>query len=242
MISEDQQELAALHALGALDAGEARAFERLLAADGELRELLRELRDAAAALVRDEAVIAPPAGLRARVLHGVAREQPANARRMTPAWIPWAAAAALALCCGLLAAREGHLRAEMAGLRNVATFNAPPDPLAQISFCSLEPAPPEKEQPQAAVAWDRRRRLGTVRLRHLEPAGPGKDYQLWVVEEGAKKPVSAGVVRVDGKGEGEAVFRPAGPATGPALAFALSLEDAGGVPESKGPMVLMGKL
>lgn len=242
MISEDQEELAALYALGALDAGEAGAFERAMAADPELRELTRDFRDAAASLVSTAPATPAPAALRARVLRAIAPPEPANVVRMTPAWAPWAAAATLAVCCGLLAAREGHLRAEVAGMRGGARLNAAPDALAQISFCSLHPLPPEKAQPQASVAWDRSRRLGAVRLEHLEPPAPGKDYQLWVVEEGAPKPVSAGVVHVNPEGAGRAIFKPVGAGAGNAQAFALSLEDAGGVPEGKGPILLMGKL
>lgn len=242
MISEDQQELAALYALGALDATEAAAFERGLAGDPELRELTRDFRDAAAAVLKGVPAAPVPERLRGRVLGAVAPAGSAKVVRMTPAWIPWAAAATLAVCCGLLAAREGHLRAEVAGMRGAATLHAAPDALAQISFCSLDLQPPKKAQPQASVAWDRSRRLGAVRLEHLEPPSAGKDYQLWVVEEGVTKPVSAGVVRVDGNGAGRAVFKPVGAGKAAAQAFALSLEDAGGVPETKGPILLMGKL
>lgn len=242
MISEDQQELAALHALGALDANEAAAFERAMAGNPALRELTREFRDAAASLVSGVPAAPAPARLRAKVLQAVAPAKPANVVPMVPAWVPWAAAATLAVCCGLLAAREGHLRAEVAGMRSGARLNAAPDALAQISFCSLNPLPAEKAQPQASVAWDRSRRLGAVRLEHLEPPAAGKDYQLWVVEEGKAKPVSAGVVHVNPEGTGRAIFKPVGAGAGNAQAFALSLEDAGGVPEGKGPIVLMGKL
>lgn len=242
MISEDQQELAALYALGALDAREADAFERELAQDPALRELTRDFRDAAASLVSGAPALPAPARLRARVLRAVAPREPANVVRMVPAWVPWAAAATLAVCCGLLAAREGYLRAEVAGMRGSARLNAAPDALAQISFCSLTPLPPGKVQPQASIAWDRSRRLGAVRLEHLDPPAAGKDYQLWVVEEGKPKPVSAGVVHVNPEGAGRAIFKPVGAGAGDAQAFALSLEDAGGVPEGKGPILLMGKL
>ena len=47
MISEEQQDQAALYALGLLDADEDAAFESELRANAELRDLVRELREAA---------------------------------------------------------------------------------------------------------------------------------------------------------------------------------------------------
>lgn len=241
MITEEQQDLAALYALGALDAAEAGDFERRLAADADLRELTRELRDAAASIALEGPLTPAPARLKERVLQSVSPPAPGKVTTIAPAWVPWAAAAALALCCGLLTVREGHLRIQLAGARSTAAFHAP-DPLGQVSFCSLDPLPPEQPAPKAAIAWDRVRRLGAVRLNHFAAPPPGKDYQLWVVEEGVAKPVSAGVVRVGPGGTGQAVFKPVGSGTGSAQAFALSLEEAGGVPEGKGPILLMGKL
>lgn len=242
MISEEQEKLAALYALGMLDADEALAFERALVSSLALRTSTREFRDAAASLVSSAPATSAPALLRGRLMEAIAPRAPVNVVPMTPAWIPWAAAAALALCCGLLAVREGHLRAEVAGLRGNAMLNAAPDALAQISFCSLQPTLPEKALPSASVAWDHSRGLGVVRLEHLEPPAAGKDYQLWVVAEGVAKPVSAGVVHVDSQGAGRSVFKPVTAGRAAAQAFALSLEDAGGVEENKGPILLMGKL
>ena len=47
MISEEQQDQAALYALGLLGADEDAAFESELRANAELRDLVRELREAA---------------------------------------------------------------------------------------------------------------------------------------------------------------------------------------------------
>ena len=55
MISEEQQDQAALHVLGLLSAAEAAAFESALSASAELRDFVRELREAAA----DVALSAP---------------------------------------------------------------------------------------------------------------------------------------------------------------------------------------
>lgn len=68
MRHEEYKELIALDAVGALDAGEASALGEHLAACEECRREARELREAAAAMAYAVAPVAPPAGLRARVL------------------------------------------------------------------------------------------------------------------------------------------------------------------------------
>ena len=260
MISEDQQDTAALYALGLLDAEEAAEFERAAARDPELGALVRELRDAAALAALEAEQVAPPGGLRAEVLARVAAEAaavvptpittapapaPTNVVRgpwTATSWIPWAAAAALAAVCGVLWMQTGKLRTEVASLRQASGFTAPAERLQQIVFCELDPVTKAKPIPRVAIAWDAERREGVARLSHLDPPGEGKDYQLWVVEDGVKDPVSAGVMKVNPEGSAEAVFKPAAPGNQKAVAFALSVERAGGVTKNQGPIVMLGKL
>ena len=68
MRHEEYKELAALDAVGALDAEEARLLGEHLAACEECGREARELREAAAAIVYAVEPVAPPASLRARVL------------------------------------------------------------------------------------------------------------------------------------------------------------------------------
>jgi quercetin dioxygenase-like cupin family protein len=72
MITEQQQELASLYALGALPEGEARAFEAELRADAELRELVRGLQNVTDMLALGSTRVAPPAGLKDKVLSRIA--------------------------------------------------------------------------------------------------------------------------------------------------------------------------
>ncbi|HWS52980.1 MAG TPA: zf-HC2 domain-containing protein, partial [Pyrinomonadaceae bacterium] len=71
MRHEDYRELLALEAAGAVDPSEVRALDAHLSTCAECRAELDSLRDAAAALARTVAPVAPPAHLRARVLEQV---------------------------------------------------------------------------------------------------------------------------------------------------------------------------
>lgn len=106
MIDENAQDLAALHALDLLDEPDRSVFERRLEASPELRRLVDQLRETAAATAFAAPVRAPSPALRARVLatvadHAVAAPTPPAAKVIPfPAWLGWtslAAAAAFAL-------------------------------------------------------------------------------------------------------------------------------------------------
>ena len=269
MIPEETQEQAALHALGLLDAAEAGAFEREQDADAELRALTSELRETAAALAWS-AEGNPPPGLKARVLAqlaGEAKRDPSPGKVVAGPWsraaLPWALAASLMICCGALAVSRERWRRDFSALerkalavevaeanlqRAAATPTPAPatpeaDALRQVAFCPLEPTAEEAARPRVAVLWDAARREGKLRVAKLPPPGAGKDYQLWVVEKDRKDAVSAGVVSVDAGGGVETVFQPAAEGgDGAAVAFALSVERAGGAPKNEGPILFLGKL
>lgn len=237
MISEETQDQAALYALGLLDADEAAAFEHALAADGTLRTLTAELREAAASLARTDARGgSAPSHMRARVLAAVAAGEhghPAAGKVVAgpwKRWLPQVAAAILMVCCGGLlwsginlrtryrdVVRTLHRDAEAA--ERTATWRAhgleeqlraaETNRLQQITFCALESVPAARQTgPQAAVLWDAAQRRGRLQIRKLPSAGTGKDYQLWAVEAGHKNPVSAGVIKVDPEGVAAMVFQP----------------------------------
>ena len=268
MIDEAAQERATLYALGLLDAGEAAAFERELAADADLRALTAELRDTAAELAWTPEADPPP-GLKARVLAQVAAESqsaghPTRGKVVVGPWgrwLPWALAALLMICCGVLAANGLYWQREFdranqktAGLDAAVTHLiaatalptpaiTPADALRQVAFCPLEETHDESGRPRVAVLWDAARREGVLRVQKLPPPGEGKDYQLWAVEAGHKDTVSAGVVTLGEGGGVETHFRPvAEGGKDEVLAFAISLERAGGSPKNEGPVLFLGKL
>ena len=176
--------------------------------------------------------------------------------------VPWAIAALLMIGCYLLLVRNGGLEHENQALQgtllmarnatrpvDASASPAAPELLASVAFCQMQPTAGEPvAQPRAAVAWDAARQEGVIEIVQLTPPANGKDYQLWAVEDGRKDAVSAGVVHVDAQGRARTLFKPEAPAAGSGaanarvLAFALSLEQAGGVPVNAGPILLIGKL
>ena len=236
MISEEQQDQATLYALGLLGAEEDAAFESELKANAELRDLVRELRDAAGDLALSAPSLRPPASLKQRVMREVATEAekvvPMPRQRASLGWIPWAMAAALAGFCGLLALDRMRLERQLADIRTV-------DPLMQTTFFALAPSAPAPADAKATVAWQTGRQSGVIRISNLPAPEPGKDYQLWAVDAEHKDPISAGIVRVDKNGVAQVRFKPVDKVEH-VKAFAISLEREGGVPKKEGPILLVG--
>src|SRR5215472_7418599 len=134
MISEEQQDQATLYALGLLGADEDAVFESELRANAELRDLVRELREAAGDLALAAPSLLPPASLKQRIMGEIALETkrvvPMPPRPGSFGWVPWAIAAALAVFCGLLAVDRIRLERQVAETR--AT-----DSLMQTTFYTL---------------------------------------------------------------------------------------------------------
>jgi anti-sigma-K factor RskA len=107
MIDEHQEELAALHAFGLLEGADRERFESELARNPELQRLVADLRLSSTALAHAAPEVEPPAELKARLLSSVsALGTDANIRSAAhsqgkvtpfPAWIPWLAAACIAV-------------------------------------------------------------------------------------------------------------------------------------------------
>lgn len=236
MISEEQHDQAALYALGLLEGDEAAAFDRELAANPELRDVVRELSEGAADLALTTPARKPGAELKQRILRDIAVESQRHLRSESPtrgsSWLPWAIAAALAIFCGILAVDRSRVQRELADARAK-------DPLAQTAVFALAPSGPAPAEAKATVAWEPESQTGIIRISNLPPAGPGRDYQLWAVAANHKDPVSAGIIKVDANGVAEIRFKPVDLAQ-KVKAFAISLEREGGVPKAEGPMVLVG--
>jgi len=236
MISDEQQDQAALYVLGLLAPHEAAAFESELSANAELRDIARELREAAGAVALMTPLQTPPASLKQRIMHEIAMKTEERTviplRRAPPGWVPWAIAAALAVFCGLLALDHLRLQRQLADIRAV-------DPLMQTTFYALAPSAPAPADAKATVAWQPGSQSGVIRISNLPAPEPGKDYQLWAVDAEHKDPISAGIVRVDKNGVAQIRFKPVEKAEH-VKAFAISLEREGGVPKKEGPILLVG--
>jgi anti-sigma-K factor RskA len=238
MISEEQQDQAALYALGLLGADEDAAFESELRANAELRDVVRELREAAGDVALTAPLQLPPGSLKQRIMREIAMKTEERTvvplRRAPLGWVPWAIAAALALFCGLLALDRVRLERQLVDIRAA-------DPLMQTTFFTLAPSAPAPADAKATVAWQPGRQSGVIRISNLPAPQPGKDYQLWAVDAEHKDPISAGIVRVDNNGVAQIRFKPVEKAEH-VKAFAISLEREGGVPKKEGPILLVGTI
>jgi anti-sigma-K factor RskA len=236
MITDKQQDQAALYTLGLLSLDAAAAFESELSASAELRNFVNELREAAAQLALSVPTQSPPASLKRRIMRELMPETQRRPIMSTPrgsfAWMPWAIAAILILFCGVLALDRARLQRELAEIR--AT-----DPLMRTIFFTLTPSGSAFADAKATVAWQPGRQTGVIRVSNLPAPQPGKDYQLWAVDAAHKDPISAGVVRVDQNGVAQIRFKPVEMAQ-QVKAFAISLEREGGVLKKEGPILLAG--
>ena len=124
MITEHLEEQACLYAAGGLPAAEQQAFEAQLARNAELRELVSSMREAAAAIALSVPQLAPPAGLKQKVLEAVARSVPVAPERESTA-------ATLKRRAPGFSFVESH---ESKGWKEL------PIPGAWIKFLSIEPA------------------------------------------------------------------------------------------------------
>jgi len=235
MISEEQQDQAALYALGLLGTAKDAAFESELKVNAELRDLVRELREAAGDLALTTPSLQPPASLKQRIMREITTKQVVPMppqQRASFGWMPWAIAAGLAVFCGLLAVDRIRLERQLADTRAV-------DPLMQTTFVTLAPSAPAPADAKATVAWQPGRQSGVIRISNLPAPQSGKDYQLWAVDAEHKDPISAGIIRVDKNSVAQVRFKPVEKAEH-VKAFAISLEREGGVPKKEGPILLAG--
>jgi anti-sigma-K factor RskA len=234
MISEEQQDLAALYVLRSLDTNETAEFEAAMRKDTELRALVNSLSESTAAIAFTAPHRQPPPGLKQRVLRDIAVEKSrgASSSGRSISWLPWAIAAALVIFSGFLAYDRAQMRRELEQAKNIDQF-------AGANFAALAPADGAPPGARAVVAWEPDRQIGVIRISGLPAAGSGKDYQLWAVDEDHKDPVSAGIVRVDPNGAASVRFKPVVEARR-VKAFAISLEREGGAPKKEGPILLVG--
>lgn len=256
MIDEQRQDLAAEYALDALDPESTRAFEAMLALDPELKALAESLRETAAALAHDAPRQLPPPELRERVLSRIRAEahavtsspakptsntpaQPATQQRSGGSLIPWAIAAAFAISTTALWMERSALQKDRDALIGELHIAQERDNFAKVKIAALSAQVDAYAKATAVIVWDPEKQRGIIKLANVPKAEPGKDYQLWVIDPKYPKPVNGGVVPVGADGIARVAFHPDQPIS-KADNFAISVEQAGGVPVGKGPIVLLG--
>ena len=128
MSSEEREELASIYVLGTLEGDEVAAFERELTAHPVLAALVTELESASTILAMSVPQHKAPEVIRQSVFQQIRREVPAiEAPRRSAfsfGWIPWAIAAGLAVCCGLLWNDKSQLTAAVANVEGNSTDHA----------------------------------------------------------------------------------------------------------------------
>ncbi|MEO8438851.1 MAG: anti-sigma factor [Spartobacteria bacterium] len=231
-MNEQLEEQASLYVLGLLEGQDRSAFEQRLQSDPDLQAMVDQLDHAAATLAHAAPPRPLPPELREKVLAQVRSEKSVAFPRRSN-WIPWAAAAALALTCSYLVAERGGLKKQVTRLEKRDIF-------AQIQIASLNSKLENAPDANAVVVWDEKKQRGILKVTKLPPNDPNRDYQLWLVDPRYKDPVDGGVFHVSNDGTLRVPFQPASPVR-EAQGFAISLERKGGVTKAEGPIVLLGK-
>ena len=270
MITERQEELAALHALGLVEGAERSAFESELAGNAELRAFADSLAECSATLALAAPPVELPGGLKERVL--AAATAPASDRVIgfpLLRFLPWAMAAALAIAATWLATQNLSLRNQNSTLqterelaevaykmtqnqlseRSLLAENMINDlgnklrrseDLSRLKISALASLAGNTKEAQVIAVWDPGQQTGLLTVEKLPAIADTQDYQIWIVDPAYKDPVNGGVFHVTNDGKVTLAFKPDQPVT-QAAAFAISLEKKGGVPKAEGPIVLLGK-
>ncbi len=250
-----------LYALGALDADARASFEVHLATCPECRAELAQIAPVIEALSQSVPQVDPPAGLRDRVLalvHPAGRTASAPSVGGVARWAWLAAAAAVVISVGLggyamrlqariddlssqlsaadralQAAREETIEARRAldGAQSDVRVLLAPD-LTRVVLAGEGSTPAASGRayysPSEGLLFT---------ARNLRALPESQVYQLWLVTAAA--PVSAGLLPLETTGSTTVLLQPPAGAGAP-VAFAVTIEPAGGVPAPTGERVLLG--
>jgi anti-sigma-K factor RskA len=160
-------ELSAAYALDALDAAERREFEGHLTHCAECQDAVAAFQETAASLAYDADMPAPPPALRERILDGARRERP----NVVPLRTRWAFPAAASIAAVAACAAIG-LGIWAAALNN--RLGERPEAINVIGASGSLIVKPSGE--------------GTLVVRKVDPAPPGKTYEIWVIQGGTPSP------------------------------------------------------
>jgi anti-sigma-K factor RskA len=265
MIDESKQDLLVQYLLGELDPATSDTIRAELARDAELRDFAREMEEAFASLAYTVSPMAAPRELPQRILQTErkARRDSSPAPRAKIVWlaVPWALAACLAIACALLILELARIKNDLISLREHelearktlvalqqknAQFEGElaklkeKNLLSEIKIATMKGQIAAYKGATAVVVWDKDQKSGVLQLERLPPPGPGKDYQLWVIDPKNPQPVSAGVLAVPNDGLIRTSFHPTAHVDS-ADAFAISIEKAGGAAKPEGQIILVGK-
>jgi anti-sigma-K factor RskA len=179
MNREQIEELASLHALGALDGEDLAAWDQLHESNPEARQLGEELLETAAQLLPPAAGISAPPALRGRVMDAVFGKDPMSAANSTGTsdsaafgWKAWSAAAAIILLA--LAGTSGVTNLK----ESIVVRDARPE--GQGLFIPLTGFG-DFSNVQANVLWDSGQRGWYVQANGLPALPSSHTYRVWAV-------------------------------------------------------------
>jgi anti-sigma-K factor RskA len=228
MISEVQQEQIIDWLLGTLDPVRGEQIASQVAADPELAVFAQEMHETLDSVALTAPLAKPPADLPQRILRGHQRRN-----QRIPTFIPWAIAACLAVGLIIVRSERTALQARLAGIERA-------NQLANLRIANLQTQVANLKNTSVTVVWNPDLKAGVVQLDKIPLAGPGKDYQLWVVDPGKPLPINGGVLPIKEDGTVRIEFKPDHPVQ-TVTKFVISVEPAGGVPKSVGPAVFAGE-
>lgn len=170
----DLHDLTAGYALDALDPDERARYEEHLASCESCREELQDFWQVAGALGRAAGGPAPPASLRDRILEQARNERPnlVPLRRRVATPVLASAAAVAAVVAVALGIWSLGLSSDLDDANNVVDVLS--DPNARVH---------ESADGEANLVVTPTGRAALV-VRRLAPAPAGKDYEIWVIDDG----------------------------------------------------------
>ncbi len=266
---DNLREDAGLYVLGALDPSAKALFEAHLDQCRDCRAETVDLMPVVTGLAAATPQVSPSPALRERILaiaRGTiepsgARPLPAAARRTSSNTAMWgwlAAAASFVACIALgayamqLQARVDSLNARLATAEQTLsamrsevvearrTLGAAESNIQILLAPDLRRVPLQGQPPSQAAEGHAFYSPSTGLLftaSNLPPLPAGRSFQLWVVT--ARAPVSAGLLVPDPRGAVTTTLPPP-PTSDAPVAFAVTIEPAGGVPAPTGEKVLVG--
>lgn len=162
-------------------------------------------------------------------------------RKPAAAMAGWAVAAALAVAFVVLRAGGPGAPGPVSAEEQRARLMSAATDLVKVPWSA--PSAPGYERVSGEVVWSSARQEGYLRLAGLPANDPQRNqYQLWIVDpERDANPVDGGVFNVPGSGEVVVPIQ-AKLAIGRPTAFAITLEQPGGVVVSKGPLLVVAAI
>jgi len=240
----------ALYALGGLEGEERVALEKHLESCAGCRRELEQLRGDMALMALSAAGPTPPRRARQRLLEAVAREPKPGAAPARVGWrtfVPWVAAAALAVGLVVVWLQNSDLHRRIAGLQSqaaqqqvelqqarevVSTLTA--SDAMRVTLVAAKTPP----QPQGKAFYVRDRASLIFLASNLQVLPAQKVYELWLVPTSGA-PIPAGTFKPDAHGSAT-VINPPLPGGVQAKAFAITVEPEGGSSAPTLPIVIFG--